>query len=179
MRSVAPGVVVLLLCLPTLAAAQASITGVVRDESGAVLPGVSVEAESAALLERVRTAVTDGTGQFRIEALSPGTYTVTFSLPGFSSFRREGIELNGTFIATVSASMAVGVLEQTVTVSGEAPISTCRGRRGRASSSTSYNVLNNNTPTSLNNTFGGGTPWQAPQAIPLARFAKVSAQLDF
>ncbi len=129
MRSVVPGVVVLLLflCLPSLASAQASITGVVRDESGAVLPGVSVEAESPALLERVRTAVTDGTGQFRIEALSPGAYTVTFSLPGFSSLRREGIELNGTFIATINAEMAVGVLEQTVTVSGEAPIIDVQG----------------------------------------------------
>jgi len=117
---VAPGVVVvlLLLCLLSLASAQASITGVVRDESGAVLPGVSVEAESPALLERVRTAVTDGTGQFRIEALSPGAYTVTFSLPGFSSLRREGIELNGTFVATVNAEMAVGVLEQTVILAG-------------------------------------------------------------
>ena len=129
MRSVASSVVILLLflCLPSLVAAQASITGVVRDESGAVLPGVSVEAESPALLERVRTAVTDGTGQFRIEALSPGAYTVTFSLPGFSSLRREGIELNGTFIATVNADMAVGVLEQTVTVSGEAPIIDVQG----------------------------------------------------
>ena len=129
MRSVPSSVVVLLLLLglPSLAAAQESITGVVRDESGAVLPGVSVEAESPALLERVRTAVTDGTGQFRIEALSPGAYTVTFSLPGFSSLRREGIELNGTFIATVNAEMAVGVLEQTVTVSGEAPIIDVQG----------------------------------------------------
>jgi hypothetical protein len=108
--------------IPTTAAAQAVIAGIVRDTSGAILPGVTVEATSPALIEKVRTAVTDGTGQYRIEDLRPGTYTVNFTLTGFSAFRREGIELTGSFTATVNAEMRVGALEETVTVTGESPI---------------------------------------------------------
>ena len=108
--------------VPSLAFAQASITGTVRDVSGGVLPGVSVEASSPALIEKVRTAVTDGTGQYRIEALRPGIYTVTFSLAGFSPVRREGIELSGSFVATVNADMRLGSLEETVTVTGASPV---------------------------------------------------------
>jgi hypothetical protein len=111
-----------LLIAPAAAYAQASITGVVRDTSGAVLPGVTVEAASPALIEKVRTAVTDGTGQYRLENLRPGAYTVTFSLPGFASVKREGIQLTGTFVATVNADMRVGALEETVTVTGETPV---------------------------------------------------------
>ena len=96
--------------------------GSVRDTSGAVLPGVTVEATSPALIEKVRTAVSDSTGQYRIEDLRPGTYTVTFTLPGFSTFEREGIELTGSFTATINAEMRVGALEETVTVTGESPI---------------------------------------------------------
>jgi hypothetical protein len=103
-------------------AAQASIAGVVRDTSGAVLPGVSVEAASPALIEKVRTVTTDGAGQYRIEQLRTGTYTVTFSLSGFSTVKREGIELIGSFSATVNADLRVGALEETVTVSGASPI---------------------------------------------------------
>ena len=87
-------------------AAQASIAGVVRDTSGAVLPGVTVEAASPALIEKVRTVITDGAGQYRIEQLRPGTYTVTFTLTGFNTVRREGIELTGSFAATVNAGPA-------------------------------------------------------------------------
>ena len=108
--------------LPATAFAQASITGVVKDTSGAVLPGVTVEAESPALIERVRSAISDGTGQYRIEALRPGTYTLTFSLPGFSTVKREGVELAGAFIATVNADLRVGTLEETVTVTGAAAL---------------------------------------------------------
>src|SRR5688572_13974522 len=102
--------------------AQATIVGVVRDTSGAVLPGVTVEAASPALIEKVRTAVTDGTGQFQIVSLAPGAYTVTYTLPGFNTVRREGIELTGSFTAKVDAEMRVGALEETITVTGEAPV---------------------------------------------------------
>jgi hypothetical protein len=106
---------------PVAAYAQASITGTVKDASGAVLPGVTVEAASPALIEKVRTSVSDGSGQYRIENLRPGAYTVTFTLPGFSTVKREGIELTGTFVATVNADLKVGALEETITVTGETP----------------------------------------------------------
>ena len=102
--------------------AQASITGVVRDTSGSVLPGVTVEAASPALIEKVRSVVTDGTGQYRIEQLRPGVYSVSFTLPGFNTFKRDGIELTGSFSATVNADLAVGSIEETVVVSGQSPI---------------------------------------------------------
>src|SRR4051794_36338509 len=86
-----------IVLLPAAAFAQAVIVGTVKDASGAVLPGVTVEAASPVLIERVRTATTDGTGQFRIEDLRPGSYTVTFSLQGFSTLKREGVELTGSF----------------------------------------------------------------------------------
>ena len=117
--------VVTFLCLallPAAAYAQASITGVVKDTSGAVLPGVTVEAASPAIIEKVRTAVTDGSGQFRITELRPGAYTVTFTLPGFNTVKRDGINLTGAFTASVDAEMRVGALEETITVTGEAPI---------------------------------------------------------
>src|SRR5688572_5804331 len=100
----------------------ATIAGTVRDASGAVLPGVSVEAASPELIEKVRTAVTDGTGQFRIIDLRPGQYTVTFTLQGFNTVRRDGIELTGTFISTINVDMRVGDLQETIVVTGESPI---------------------------------------------------------
>ncbi|MDO8631002.1 MAG: carboxypeptidase-like regulatory domain-containing protein, partial [Phycisphaerales bacterium] len=112
--------------LPGVVHAQAdslaSITGVAKDASGAVLPGVTVEASSPVLIEKVRTAVTDGTGQYRIINLVTGTYTVTFSLAGFSTYQREGIELASGFAATINADMKVGALSETITVTGETPI---------------------------------------------------------
>jgi hypothetical protein len=105
-----------------LAQGQAQITGVVRDTSGAVLPGVTIEAASPALIEKVRSVVSDGNGQYRIIDLRPGTYSVTFALAGFTTVRRAGIELSGAFVATVNADMQVGSLEETITVTGEAPI---------------------------------------------------------
>ena len=113
---------VALVGLPAMLYAQASIAGQVKDASGAILPGVTVEASSAALIEKVRSAVTDGSGQYRIELLPPGDYAVTFSLPGFSTVRREGIQLTGTFTANVDADLRVGALEETITVTGESPI---------------------------------------------------------
>ena len=94
--------------------AQGTIVGVVRDTSGAVLPGVTVEAASPVLIEKVRTVVTDGTGQFQIVSLAPGAYTVTYTLPGFNTVRRDGIELAGSFTAKVDAEMRVGALEETI-----------------------------------------------------------------
>jgi len=103
-------------------AVQASITGLVRDGSGGILPGVTIEAASPALIEKVRTAVTDGTGRYRIISLPPGTYDVTFTLPGFRTGKREGLTLAGSFTATVDMELQVGSLEETITVTGEAPI---------------------------------------------------------
>jgi hypothetical protein len=113
---------VCLLVIPATARAQGSISGVVKDSSGAVLPGVTVEAASPALIEKVRSVSTDGAGQYTIVDLRPGVYTVTFSLTGFSTVRREGIELSGSFTATVNADLRVGALEETITVSGAAPV---------------------------------------------------------
>jgi len=104
------------------AQASASIAGIVRDASGAVMPGVTVEASSPALIEKTRTAVTDGAGQFRIEQLRGGVYTVTFSLSGFNTLKREGIELAGSFAATVNAELKVGAVEETVEVTSQAPL---------------------------------------------------------
>src|SRR5262245_33772757 len=118
--------------LPGMAYAQASIAGVVRDSSGAVLPGVTVEAASPALIEKVRTVVSDGAGQYRIIELRPGTYTVTFTLPGFNTVKREGIELSGTFVATVNADLRVGALEETITVTGAAPVVDVQNARQQA-----------------------------------------------
>src|SRR5678815_896815 len=99
------------LVVPVAAHAQATITGVVRDTSGAVLPGVTVEVASPVLIEKVRSVVTGETGQYRVENLRPGTYTVTITLPGFSTVKRDGVELTGTFTATVNVEMRVGALE--------------------------------------------------------------------
>jgi hypothetical protein len=111
---------------PAIVSAQgtsaASIAGVVRDSSGGVLPGVTVEATSPVLIERTRTAVTDDQGQYRILELRPGTYTVTFSLQGFSALKREGLELPPNFTATVNVEMTVGAVSETITVSGQTPV---------------------------------------------------------
>ena len=111
-----------IVLVPSAVYAQASISGVVTDTSGAVLPGVTVEAASPVLIEKVRTAVTAGNGRFEISNLRPGGYTVTFTLTGFNTVRRDGVTLVGTAIAQVDAEMRVGSLEETITVTGETPI---------------------------------------------------------
>lgn len=115
-------VVIAAFTFSATAYAQGSIAGAVRDTSGAVLPGVTVEAASPALIEGTRSATTDGAGQYRIIDLRPGTYTVTFSLPGFNTVRRDGVELTGSFAATINIEMGVGALQETVTVTGENPV---------------------------------------------------------
>jgi hypothetical protein len=113
------------LMIPAAAIAQQAsggIAGVARDASGGVLPGVTVEATSPVLIEKVRTVTTDGEGRYNIVDLTPGTYTVTFTMTGFSIVRREGIQLSSGFTATINAELRVGALEETITVSGAAPI---------------------------------------------------------
>ncbi|PYR69975.1 MAG: hypothetical protein DMF88_04305 [Acidobacteria bacterium] len=111
--------------LETTAAAQqapSGIAGVVKDTSGGVLPGVTVEAASPVLIEKVRSVATDTDGRYNIIDLRPGTYTVTFSLPGFNTYKRDGIAISVGFTATVNAEMQVGSLAETITVTGETPL---------------------------------------------------------
>src|SRR3954463_16764858 len=107
--------------IPSLASAQ-SLAGTVRDTSGGALPGVTVEASSPALITKVRSSVTDAVGQYRIPDLPPGTYKITFSLTGFTTIVREGVELTGGGVMTIGADMQVGSLQETITVTGESPV---------------------------------------------------------
>jgi hypothetical protein len=164
-----------IVLLPTVAFAQAVIAGTVKDPSGAVLPGVTVEATSPALIEKMRSAVTDGTGQYRVEDLRPGVYTVTFSLPGFNTHKREGIELTGSFTATIVAELKVGELAETVVVSGETPVVDVQSARREVTLKNdliqsiprvrSYNALVVVVPgvvTNLNDTVTGTATTQFP-----------------
>src|SRR5216110_84193 len=113
-------VLVWVVAVPSAAYAQASIAGVVKDTSGAVLPGVTVEAASPALIERTRSAVTDGTGQYQIVDLRPGT--VTFTLSGFKTVKREGVAISGAGAITINGELSVGGVTETVVVQGETPV---------------------------------------------------------
>jgi hypothetical protein len=143
MRRVVVGVVVacvvaaFVLSVPLSAQQRASIVGVVTDASGAVMPGVTVDASSPALIEQVRSAITDGAGRYSIIDLRPGVYTVTFTLTGFRTVKREGIVLEGAFAAQVNSALAVGALEETVTVTGASPIVDTQSTQNQA-------VLNRN-----------------------------------
>ena len=106
---------------PRIAAAQSQFTGLVTDESGAALPGVTVEVSSPVLIEKVRSAVTDGTGRYTIVDLRPGNYKLTYTLTGFATAIRDAIELPTNFVATINVEMKVGTLEESITVSGETP----------------------------------------------------------
>ncbi|HEX3703906.1 MAG TPA: TonB-dependent receptor [Vicinamibacterales bacterium] len=122
----------------TYAQTGSAIAGIVRDSSGGVLPGVTVEASSPALIEGTRSAVTDNAGSYRIENLRPGDYSVTFSLAGFRTVKREGVTLPASFTATINTDMAVGQLEESITVTGESPLVDVRG-------SVSQSVMNRTT----------------------------------
>jgi carboxypeptidase family protein len=139
---------VAVICGNAFAQQASGIAGTVRDASGGVLPGVSIEAASPALIERVRVAVSDGEGRYNIVNLPPGTYTVTFTLQGFSIFRREGIVLTAGFTAPVNADLQVSTLSETITVSGETPlVDTQNVRRQTVLTSETLDVL----PTSIKN----------------------------
>ena len=111
------------LLLPLAAAAQtSSIAGEVKDSSGLVLPGVTVEVASPALIEKVRSAITDGAGRYTVTSLRPGTYSVTFTLPGFSTVKREGVNLTSDFTANINVDLKVGAVEETITVAATSPL---------------------------------------------------------
>ena len=94
-----------ILLAPTVVSAQSAFSGIVRDTSGAVLPGVTVEASSPVLIEKTRAAVTDGEGRYTITDLRPGTYVVVFTLTGFNTFRRDGLELPANFTMQINAEV--------------------------------------------------------------------------
>src|SRR3954471_2715727 len=110
------------LAVPTAALAQSAIAGVVKDTTGALLPGVTVEASSPALIEKVKTAASNEAGQYRIVDLRPGTYSVTFTLTGFNTIVREGILLEANFTAPINVEMRVGAVSENVTVTGASPV---------------------------------------------------------
>ena len=110
------------LLLSTAAYAQSAITGVVKDTSGAAMPGVTVEASSDVLIEKVKSTITDSSGNYRIAELRPGTYSVVFTLTGFKTYRRDGLLLPSEFTATVNGELAIGSLEETITVTGASPV---------------------------------------------------------
>ncbi len=110
------------LLLSTAAYAQSAIVGVVKDTTGAAMPGVTVEASSDVLIEKVKSTISDQNGNYRIADLRPGTYNVVFTLPGFKTFRRDGLQLQAEFTATINAELAVGSLEETITVTGASPV---------------------------------------------------------
>ncbi|HXH25823.1 MAG TPA: carboxypeptidase regulatory-like domain-containing protein [Vicinamibacterales bacterium] len=142
---------------PAFAISQ-ELAGTVRDTSGAVLPGVTVEASSPALIEKVRSTVTDGAGQYRILDLRPGTYTVTFSLPGFTTVRRENVEVSGAGVITINVEMRVGGVQETITVVGETPVVDVQSTRRQT-------VLDNELVNVLPATRGYGALLNAVPAI--------------
>ena len=156
------------LLLPGLAYAQATIAGVVRDASAAVLPGVTVEATSDVLIEKSRAAVSDSTGQFRITDLPPGTYALTFSLQGFTTVKREGLVVSGSGVIAVNVDLRVGEVRETITVTGESPIVDTQSVRREV-------VLNNETLNTLPATRGYGSALAAVPALNIGGVAGAGA----
>jgi hypothetical protein len=147
-----------LILFPALAHAQATLAGTVRDASGGVLPGVTVEASSPALIEKVRTTSTDGSGQYRIEALPPGSYTVTFTLPGFTTVNREAVQVSGAGVITIGVDMRVGGVQESITVTGETPVVDVQSTRRQQ-------VLDNELVNALPSSRGYGALLNAVPAI--------------
>jgi hypothetical protein len=157
-----------LLLLPGVVSAQATIAGLVRDASAAVLPGVTVEASSAVLIEKTRTAVTDGTGQYRITDLPPGTYRLSFALQGFTTVRRDGVAVSGSGVIAVNADLRVGDLTETITVTGASPIVDTQSVRREV-------VLNNETLSTLPATRGYGSALATVPALNIGGVAGAGA----
>ena len=135
-------IVLALLLLPSAAQAQATLAGIVRDNSGGVLPGVTVEVTSRALIEKSRTAITDGTGQYRLTELPPGVYSLTFTLSGFSVVKRDDVEVRGSGVVPINVDLRVGTLQETITVTGESPlVDTQSTRRETVLTSDTINAL--------------------------------------
>ena len=132
LKVIGAAAIAVVMLFPGVAHAQATLAGALRDTSGAVLPGVTVEAASTVLIEGARTTVTDATGQYSIVALPPGTYKVTFTLPGFAVVVREGVEMSGTGTITINADLRVSNLQETITVTGETPVVDVRSTRREA-----------------------------------------------
>jgi Carboxypeptidase regulatory-like domain len=184
-----------LLLIPRLVHTQSSaIAGVVKDPSGAVLPGVTVEAASDVLIEKVRTVVTDGARLYKIDKLRGGRYTVTFTLSGFNTFKREDLELATDFVATVNADMRVGSLQETITVMGESPIVDIQSAKRQRTldseliqaipSARAYNGIVRLIPSMT----GGGNDvvlspgmivWLNRTSVMTARTVKITGQFDF
>jgi len=157
-----------LLLLPGVVSAQATIAGLVRDASAAVLPGVTVEASSTVLIEKTRTAVTDGTGQYRITDLPPGTYRLSFALQGFTTVRRDGVAVSGSGVIAVNADLRVGDLTETITVTGASPIVDTQSVRREV-------VLNNETLSTLPATRGYGSALATVPALNIGGVAGAGA----
>src|SRR5262245_54943153 len=121
-QRLATSVLLSFFAIPAVASAQSAIGGVVRDTTGAVLPGVTVEASSPALIEKTRSVITAAAGQYRIVDVRPGDCTVTFPLVGTNTIRREGSVVATDTAAQVSAEMKVGAIEETITVIGQTPV---------------------------------------------------------
>src|SRR5436190_2137168 len=160
--------VALFALLPTLAFAQATIAGVIRDASAAVLPGVSVEVTSPVLIEKTRTVVSDGTGQYRITDLPPGTYVLTFSLTGFTTVKREGLAVSGSGVVTANADLRVATVQETVTVTATSPIVDTQSVRREV-------VLNNETLNTLPATRGYGSALAVVPALNIGGVAGAGA----
>jgi len=160
--------------IPTIASAQATITGTVKDTSGAVLPGVTVEASSPVLIEKVRTVVTDGSGQYRIVTLPPGTYVVKFSLGGFTTVQRDDLIVSGSGVVPVNADMRVGALSETIVVAGSSPLVDTQTTRRETVMGSSSNPARREEPTPVRQTesrpsfgsLGSVTPKEEPAPAP-------------